>query len=115
MEFYKLCISLPLSIFQQIYTSLYYLNKPLTDGGQVTHICVGELAIIGSDNVLPTVRHQAIIWTNAGILLILLLDTNFNELLSKIHAFFIQENAFKHIVCEMVLILYRPQYVKQCT
>ena len=39
--------------------------------GQMTHICVSKLAIIGSDNVLSPGRHQAIIWTNAGIYLIM--------------------------------------------
>ena len=36
----------------------------------MTHICVSNLAIIGSDNGLSPGRRQAIIWTNAGILLI---------------------------------------------
>ena len=38
--------------------------------GRVTHICVGKLTIIVSDNGLSPGRRQAIIWTNAGILLI---------------------------------------------
>ena len=42
----------------------------LTHWGQMTHICVGNLVIIGSDNGLSPGRHQAIIWTNVGILLI---------------------------------------------
>ena len=37
---------------------------------RVTHICVGYLTIIGSDNGLSPRRHQAIIWTYAGISLI---------------------------------------------
>ena len=43
-----------------------------THWGRVTHICVNKLAIIGSDNGLGLSpgRRQAIIWTNAGILLI---------------------------------------------
>ena len=36
----------------------------------MTHICVGNLTIFGSDNGLAPGRRQAIIWTNAGILLI---------------------------------------------
>ena len=32
-------------------------------------------------------RRQAIIWTNAGILLIRTLGTNFSEILSEIHVF----------------------------
>ena len=43
----------------------------------MTHICVGNLIGIGSDNGLSPGRRQAIIWTNAGILLIGLLGTNF--------------------------------------
>ena len=53
----------------------------LTHWGRVTHICVGKLTIIGSDNGLSPGRRQAIIWTNAGILLIGPLGTNFSEIL----------------------------------
>ena len=53
----------------------------LTHWGRVTHICVSELTIIGSDNGLLSDRHQAIIWTNAGILSLGPLRTNFNEIL----------------------------------
>ena len=49
--------------------------------GQVTHICVGKLTITCSDNVLSPGRRQAIIWTNAKILLIGPLVTNFSEIL----------------------------------
>ena len=59
----------------------------LTHRGRATHICVGKLTIIGSDNGLSPDRHQAIIWTNAGILLIGTLWTYFSEILSKIHTF----------------------------
>ena len=44
--------------------------SPLTHWGRVTHICVSKLTSIGSDNGLPPGRRQAIIWTNARILLI---------------------------------------------
>ena len=46
----------------------------------MTHICVGNQTIIGSDNGLSSGRRQAIIWTNAGILLIRPLGTNFSEI-----------------------------------
>ena len=59
----------------------------LTQWGRVTHICVGKLTIIGSDNGLSPGRCQAIIWTNVGILLIRTLETNFSEILSEIHTF----------------------------
>ena len=60
--------------------SLYY--SWLTHWGRVTHICVSKLTIIGSDNGLSPDRRQAIIWTNAGLsLLIGPLGTNFSEIL----------------------------------
>ena len=46
-----------------------------------------NLTIIGSDNGLSPGRRQAIIWTNAWILLIRTLGTNFSEILSEIHIF----------------------------
>ena len=52
--------------------------------GRVTHICVGNLTTIGSDSGLSPGRHQAIIWTNTGILLIQTLGTNVSEILSQI-------------------------------
>ena len=51
----------------------------------MTQICVIELPIIGSDNGLSPGRHQAIIWTNAGMLLIRTLGINFSEIWSEIH------------------------------
>ena len=51
------------------------------------HICISKLTIIGSDNGLSPGRCQVIIWTNAGILLIGTLETNFSEILIEIHTF----------------------------
>ena len=62
-------------------------NGPLTHWGRVTHICVGKLIIIGSDNGLSPGWRQAIIWTKAGIWLMGSLGTNFSEILIKIHTF----------------------------
>ena len=59
----------------------------LTHWGRVTHICVVNLTIIASDNGLLPDRRQAIVWSNAGILLIGLLGTNFNEILIEILTF----------------------------
>ena len=67
----------------------------LTHLGGVTHMCVGNLTIIGSDNGLSPGRRQAIIWTNAGILLIGLLGTNFNEISIEIHTFSFKKMHFK--------------------
>ena len=51
-------------------------------------ICASDnLAIIVSDNGLSPGRQQAIIWTDAGILLIGPLGTNFDEILIGIQTF----------------------------
>ena len=60
--------------------------------GRVTQRCVIKLTIIGSDNG----RRRAIIWTNAEILLIGLLETNFSEILMEINTF-----SFKKIYLNM--------------
>ena len=59
----------------------------LTHWGQVTHICVSDLTIIGSDNGLSPGRRQAIIRTSAEILLVRPLGTNFSEVLFDILIF----------------------------
>ena len=52
----------------------------------MTHVCVSKIVIIGSDNGLLPDRRQAIIWTNAGILLITWdLRMNFGEMLIEIN------------------------------
>ena len=61
----------------------------------MTHICVGNLTIIGSDNGLSPERRQAIIWTNAGILLIGPLGTNFGEILIQIQTFSLKKMRLK--------------------
>ena len=50
-------------------------------------ISVNKLATIGADNGLSPGRRQAIIWTNAGILLIGPLETNFIEIVIGIQLF----------------------------
>ena len=59
----------------------------LTHWGRVTHICVSKLTIID--------RRQAIIWTNAGILLIGPLGTNFSEILIEILTFSFEKMRLK--------------------
>ena len=83
----------------------------LTHWGWATHICVGKLTIIGSDNGLSPGRHQAIIWTNTGILLIRPWGTNFSDLFYRKSNIFIQDNARENVVCEMASISSRPQCV----
>ena len=71
----------------------YYMNLPkgellvklcvstLIGWGRMTRICVGNLNIIGSDNFLSPGRRHAIIWTDAGILLIGPSETYFGEMI----------------------------------
>ena len=68
----------------------------------MTHICVSKLHIVDSDYGWVPDRHQAIIWTNAGILLIQASGTI---------SIFIHKNAFENI-CEIAAILSRPQCVE---
>ena len=83
---------------------LAYLWEPLlTHWGRVTHICVSKLTIIGSHNGLSPGRRQAIIWTNAEILLIGPLGTHFNETSIEIHTF-----SFKKIHLKLSSGKWRP-------
>ena len=75
----------------------------LTHWGRATPICVGKLTIIGSDNGLSPARRQAIIWTNAGILLITPLGTNLNEILIEILTF-----SFKKMCLKVSSAKWRP-------
>ena len=89
------------------YPTLGWLCKPrsefLAHWGRVTHICVSKLNIIGSDNGLSPDRRQAIIWTNAGLLLIGPLGTNFSEIFIEILAF-----SFKKIRLKVSSAKWRP-------
>ena len=69
--------------------------QELTHSGRVTHICVTKLTIIGSDNSLSPGRRQAIIQTNAGILLMGALGTNVSEILIKIYTFSLKKMHLK--------------------
>ena len=75
----------------------------LTHCGRMMHICVAKLTIIGSDNGLSPGRRQAIIWTNAGLLLIRHLGTNFSEILIGIQTF-----SFKKMHFKMSFAKWRP-------
>ena len=97
-------------IYQYMYrkelcqTRLWHIRAgALTHWGWVTHICVGNLTIIGSDNGLSPGRRQAIIWTNAGILLIGPLGTNFSEILIEIRIF-----SFKKMDLKVSSAKWRP-------
>ena len=69
-----------------------HLRVILTHWGRETHICVSKLNITGSDNGLSPGRRQAIIWTNAGLLSIGPLGTNFSEISIGVQAYY-------HISC----------------
>ena len=75
----------------------------LTHWGRATHICVGKLTTIGSDNGLSPGRRQAIISTIAGILLIWPLGRNFSEISIDIQTF-----SFKKIHFKMASAKWRP-------
>ena len=72
-----------------------------THWGWVTHICVGNLTIIGSDNGLSPGRRQAIIWTNAAILLIEIQTFSFMKIHLEISSAY------------MAATLPRPQFVNR--
>ena len=79
------------------------LIRFLAHWGRVTHISVSKLSTIGSDNGLSPDRRQAITWTNAGLLLIGPLGTNFSEIL-----FGIQTFSFKKMLFKMSSAKWRP-------
>ena len=92
--------------------TFYIILRLLTHCGRVTHICVGNLTIIDSDNGLSPERRRVIIWTNAAILLIWTLGNKLQWNFNQNSNIFIEENAFENVVCEMLFISSRPQCVK---
>ena len=79
----------------QKYMKLGFNIALLTHWDRVTLTCVSKLSISGSQNGLAPGLWQAIIWTNAGILLIRTLGTNFSDVLSKIYTFSFKKMHFK--------------------
>ena len=77
------------------------------------HICIGKQTIIGSDNGLLPGQHQAIIWNNAGILLIRSLGTNFSEILIGIQTFSIKKMHFQMSSAKMTSILFYLNTLKK--
>ena len=94
-NFSGILIEIPTFSFKKIHLKMSYAKwlllcvglNVLTHWGRVTHICVSKLTVIASDNGLSPGRRQAIVWTNAGKLLIKLLGTNFRETIIEIHTF----------------------------
>ena len=74
--------------------------------------CVGNLTIIGSDNGLPPGLRQAIIWIQCWDIVDWALRNKLRWNFDRISNISIHENAFESVVCEMAVILSRPQFVK---
>ena len=92
-------------------------GKPvLTHWGRVTHICVSDLIIIGSDNrwlvawSAPS-HYQNQCWNIVNKTLRNKLQWIFNRNSN----IFIEENTFENVVCEMLFISSRPQCVNPWT
>ena len=84
-----------------------FLVYNITHWGRVTHICVGNLTIIGSDNGLSPGRRQAIIWSILNQCWIIVNWTLRNKLqwnFNRNSDIFIQENGFENVVCKMASI-----------
>ena len=81
----------------------FYYERLAGAWGRVTYIRVSSLTIIGSDNSLSPDRRQAIILTNAGLLLIGPLETNFSEILIEILTF-----SFKKMHLKVSSAKWRP-------
>ena len=77
----------PIDVKMFLSRNVFNRAPVLTHWSRVTHICVSKLAIISSNNELSPGRRQAIIWTNAGILLISPLETNLSEIWIEIQIF----------------------------
>ena len=69
----------------------------------MTHICVSELATIGSNNGLSPGRYQVIIWNSAEKLLIGTLGTNFSEILA--HLPLVPHICVSELACLLLIAL----------
>ena len=83
LRYWHCRINAPLSFTKNDFNPYHFL----TEWGQVTHINVGNLTIIDSDNGFSHRRRQAIIWAISGILLIGHLGTKNCGILITIPAF----------------------------
>ena len=75
------------------------LQKLLTHRGRVMQICISKINIIISDNGLSAGQLQAIIWTNAAMLLIGWNLRNKPQWSPNWNSYiFMEENAFEYVV-----------------
>ena len=78
----------------------------------VAYMSVNRVSI-GSDNGLSLIRRQAITWTNSRFIINWTLRNKLQWSFSGKSNFFIQENAFENVACEMSAILSRGRWVKK--
>ena len=71
------------------------------DGLDIVPAAPGENGTRGRLRENSPVRCQVITWTNADLLSIGLLGTNFSEISIKSTKHFIHENAFENVFCEI--------------
>ena len=88
------------------------ITNTLTHWGRMTHICVRDITIIGSNNGLSPERRQAIIWTKAVLLLTGPLGTNFSQIVIKIQMFSFKDMQLK-MSSEKCWLQSRPQCVNE--
>ena len=110
----KICQEMHLKMWCTKWNSFSLGLNVLTYWGRVTHICVNKLTIIGSDNGLSPGRRQAIVWTNAGILLIGPWGTNFSEILIEIQSFSLKKIRLKMSSAKCCSFRLGLNVLKQC-
>ena len=110
LYFSKVCVSFYILIFWQVSLQLSIRNIYIIEAEWRIYASVNISSLV--DNGLLPGRLQAIIWTNAGVLLIQTLGTNFGEILSEIHTFSFKEMQLKMSSAKMAGILSWPRCVK---
>ena len=92
------------------FTRPQYVNPSLPN---VTYMCQWTLWELrtSSGNGLSPVWRQAITWTNADLLSIRPLGTNFSEIWIKIQKFSFTKIHLKSVICKMAAILSRKKWV----
>ena len=83
------------AIMAKMSLTLYNMNIPVTLLNSMRPSDPYMCQYIGSDNGLSPGQRQAIIWTNAGILLIGPLGTNFSEIFMEIYTFSVKKMHWK--------------------
>ena len=80
------------------YIKIYHFIYWLIEAKWRVYVSVNQ-TIISSDNGLSPNRRQAIIWTNAVLLLIRPFRTKFQWNFNQNSNIFIEENEFENVVC----------------